>query len=51
VVYRRTDQGFVRQVYEGTESVIPLNEIETEPSLAEIFDGVEFTPEPDGDGL
>jgi Uma2 family endonuclease len=48
VVYRRIDQGFVRQVYEGMESVIPLQEIETELPLAEIFDQVEFTPEPDG---
>jgi Uma2 family endonuclease len=45
VVYRRTDQGFIREVYEGLDSVIPLAEIETELPLSEIYDGVEFVPE------
>jgi Uma2 family endonuclease len=45
VVYRRTEQGFVREVYEGRESSIPLPEIEIELQLAEIYDGVEFVPE------
>jgi Uma2 family endonuclease len=47
VVFRRTEQGFVREVYVGAEAVIPLPEIETELPLAEIFDAVEFVPEPD----
>jgi Uma2 family endonuclease len=46
VVYRRTEQGFVREVYEGLDAVIPLSEIETDLSLAEIYDGVEFSSEP-----
>ena len=45
VVSRRTEQGFVREVYEGTDAVLPLPEIETELPLAEIYEGVEFTPE------
>jgi len=49
VVFRRTEQGFVREVYAGDDAVIPLAEIETELPLAELYDGVEFTPEPDSD--
>ncbi len=49
VIHRRTEQGFVREVYEGLDAVLPLAEIETELPLAEIYDGVEFTPEPDQD--
>jgi Uma2 family endonuclease len=45
VVHRRTEQGFVREVYQGLAGMIPLAEIETELPLAEIFEGVEFTPE------
>lgn len=45
VVYRRTEQGFVREVYAGLDAVIPLPEIDTELPLAEIYDGVEFSPE------
>jgi len=46
VVHRRTEQGFVPEVYEGTSAVIPLPEMETELPLADIYDGVTFTPEP-----
>lgn len=45
VVFRRTAQGFVREVFSGRDAVIPLAEIETELPLAEVFDGVVFTPE------
>jgi Uma2 family endonuclease len=45
VVYRRTEQGFVREVYEGLDAVIQMPEIEAELPLAEIYDGVEFFPE------
>ena len=45
VAYRRTEQGFVRKVYEGRSAVIPLAEIEAELPLAEIYEGVEFSPE------
>lgn len=49
VVHRRTEKGFVREVYEGLDAIIPLPEIESELPLAEIYDGVEFVPEPDDD--
>jgi len=46
VIYRRTDDGFVPEVYEGMDAVVPLPEIDTELPLAEIFEGVNFQPEP-----
>jgi Uma2 family endonuclease len=49
VAFRRTDGGFVREVYESPQANIPLAEIESELPLAEIYEGVEFTPEPDPD--
>jgi Uma2 family endonuclease len=48
-VFRRSDQGFVRETYNGLEAVIPLKEIDTELPLAEIYEGVEFVPEPEGE--
>jgi Uma2 family endonuclease len=44
-VFRRTKAGFVREVYEGLDAVIPLEEIEIVLPLAEIYAGVEFVPE------
>jgi Uma2 family endonuclease len=49
VVFRRTEQGFVREVYQGLDAVVPLPEIEVELPLAEIYEGVEFTPEEEED--
>jgi Uma2 family endonuclease len=50
VVFRRTEGGgFVREVYEGLEAVIPLGEIGIALPLAEIYDGVEFSPEPENE--
>ncbi len=46
IVFRRTASGFVREVHEGLGAIIPLSEIETELPLAEIYDRVEFIPEP-----
>jgi Uma2 family endonuclease len=46
VVYRRTEQDFECEVYEGMDAVIPLHEIEAELPLAEIYDRVQFSPEP-----
>jgi Uma2 family endonuclease len=43
--FRRTENGFVGEVYQGHSATIPLPEIETELPLAEIYDRVEFTPE------
>ena len=45
VVFRRTEQGFVRELYQGPDAVIPLHEIDIELPLAEIYEAVEFTPE------
>jgi Uma2 family endonuclease len=49
VVFRRTEQGFVREVYEGRDAVIPLDDLGTVLPLAEVYDGVEFSPEPEAD--
>jgi Uma2 family endonuclease len=50
VVFRRTEHGFVREVYQGLDAVIPLGEVEAELPLAEVYEGVEFAPEPDDEG-
>lgn len=47
VAYRRTDQGFVRSVYQGLQDSIVLPELDLEFSLAEIYARVRFGPEPD----
>jgi len=47
VAYRRTEHGFVREVYEGLDAVLPLREVEIDLPLAEIYEAVEFTPEPE----
>ena len=49
VAYRRTDAGFVREVYADPDAVISLPEIGAELPLAEVYDGVEFTSEIDDD--
>lgn len=49
VVFRRTEDGFNREVYEELGAVIPLPEIETELPLAEIYEAVEFVPETEED--
>jgi Uma2 family endonuclease len=49
VVFRRTEGGFVREVYEGLDAVLPLGEIGIDLPLAEIYEAVEFTPEPPED--
>jgi hypothetical protein len=45
--YRRTERGFVREIHIGLDAVIPLPEIDAELPLAEVYDGVEFAPEPE----
>ncbi|MCI0357409.1 MAG: Uma2 family endonuclease [Planctomycetaceae bacterium] len=45
VAYRRTEQGFVREVHAGRSAVIPLAAIGAELPLAEVYEGVEFSPE------
>jgi Uma2 family endonuclease len=49
VVFRRTEHGFVREIYQGLEAVIPLTEIDVELPLAEVYEAVAFTPEPNDD--
>jgi Uma2 family endonuclease len=46
VAYRRVKDEFVREVYQGMDAVIPLPEIEAELPLTEIYEDVEFAPEP-----
>lgn len=47
IVFRRVGDGFVREVYEGLETIVPLPEIEIDLPLSEVYDGIEFTPEAD----
>jgi Uma2 family endonuclease len=47
VAFRRTEHGFVREVYEGFDTVVPLKEIEMELPLSEVYEAVEFVPEPE----
>lgn len=49
LVYRRTGQGFVREVVQGIAATIPLACVKTTLSLSEIYEGVEFVAEPDND--
>jgi Uma2 family endonuclease len=49
VVHRRTEQGFVREVYDDLKSVISLAEIGVDLPLAEIYEDVEFIPELDNE--
>ncbi len=49
VVFRRTEQGFVREVYDGLGATVPLPEIEAELPLAEVYDSVDLAPEADQD--
>lgn len=49
VVYRRTEQMFVREVYQGLDAVVPLPEIQCDLPLIEIYQAVDFTPEPEPD--
>jgi Uma2 family endonuclease len=45
-IFRRTAQGFVRETYCNLDATIPLAEIGTELPLADLYDGVQFEPEP-----
>jgi Uma2 family endonuclease len=47
VAWRRSENGFVREVHQGLDAVLPLGEIETDLPLAELYEAVEFTPERD----
>lgn len=43
VVHRRTDEGFIAEVYEGTDAVIPLAAVDADLPLAELYERVEFS--------
>lgn len=45
VVHRRTDNGFVAEVYEGLNAVIPLEAVEAELPFAELYARVAFDHE------
>ena len=47
--FRRTENGFVREVYQGLDAVLPLPEIGTDLPLSEIYERVEFPLEPEDD--
>jgi Uma2 family endonuclease len=49
VVFRRSESGFVREVYTGLDAALPLAEIGTSLPLAEIYERVEFVPEASAD--
>jgi Uma2 family endonuclease len=51
VVYRRRNAEFVREVYDGLSMIVRMPEIDIELPLAEIYDRVQFAPEPDEDDL
>jgi Uma2 family endonuclease len=42
VAFRRTEQGFFGQTYEGSGAVVPLEEVDAELRLDEVYAGVEF---------
>ena len=49
VVFRRTERGFVREVHQGLDAVVPLGEIKIDLPLADIYEAVEFAPEAEED--
>jgi Uma2 family endonuclease len=49
VAFRRAESGFVREVHEGLDAVLPLGEIGIDLPLADIYEAVEFAPEPEED--
>lgn len=49
--HRRTEQGFVREVYDRMEAIVPLGQVDAELPLAEFYERVEFAPEPEPDEL
>lgn len=42
VVYRRTENGFVRESHVGRDAVIPLPEVDCALPLAEVYENVDF---------
>lgn len=44
IAYRRTEQGFVKEVWEDLDSVLPLPEVGAELPLREIYRNVDLAP-------
>lgn len=51
VAHRRTENGFSREIYDGLDAVLRLPEIGIDMPLAEIYEGVQFEPEPEEDDV
>lgn len=49
VAWRRTDEGFVREVYDGLGAAVPLPEVAAELKLGEVYEGVVVAPKPGDD--
>jgi Uma2 family endonuclease len=49
VAFRRTAAGFAREVHQGLDGILPLQDIGVELPLAEIYDAVNFVAEPELD--
>src|SRR5207253_204132 len=45
VAFRRTDAEFVREMYSGLDTILPLPAIGAELPLAEVYDTATFVPE------
>ena len=48
VVHRRGENGFAAEAYEGTGAVVPLEVIDIELPLAELYERVEFGQREEG---
>jgi len=48
IVFRRAEQGFVREVYAGLAASIPLREVEIELPLSDVYESVELATGPNG---
>lgn len=46
-VLRRKEQGFIEEQFSELSAVLPLAEVGVELPLSEIYEGVEFVPEPE----
>lgn len=44
IVHRRTENGFVREVYQGPDAILPLPEIGASLGLAEAYERIQTTP-------
>jgi Uma2 family endonuclease len=49
VVYRRTDQGFERDVISGIEASLSFADIGVQIRFSDIYERIAFAPEPDDD--